>query len=131
VLGKANGTPGTGVGGAGGTDMTATNTKLDGIKGTLDGIKDWLTGAGPGHADDNTGLDVTADMHVKTQEIGDASFDQSGFGWSRTCPTPPSFDFGGRTYTFQTEVLCNWLAIGGWFVLLITGWRCIQSVVNA
>jgi len=50
---------------------------------------------------------------------GGTGLDSSGFGWARSCPQMPSVDLMGRTITFDIGPFCNWMAIGGWLVLIM------------
>jgi hypothetical protein len=108
-----------------GTDMTATNAKLDGIGAGIDGLLDVS-----GETLDTTGLGAVGSSVMQTREV-DGTFDDSGFGWSRTCPAPVTVVVMGNEVTLQTSALCNWLTVGGWFVLLLTGFRCLKIVMEA
>jgi hypothetical protein len=112
------------------TTLDAILGGSDAINAAVSGIYSWLHGA-DGAADDATGRDVTASGVIRDVDVGTDGLDQSGFGYSRTCPPPVVISVFGHSITFDTDILCNWLMVGGWFVLLITGWRCITMVVNA
>lgn len=43
--------------------------------------------------------------------------DTSGFGWGRTCPQPPSIEVFGSAIQIDTGPICNWLILGGYFVM--------------
>lgn len=44
----------------------------------------------------------------------------SGYGWSRSCPTPPTVNLMGQAITFNVGPFCNWMVLGGWLVLLFS-----------
>ncbi|SMR68828.1 hypothetical protein SAMN05518671_3901 [Stenotrophomonas lactitubi] len=41
----------------------------------------------------------------------------SGYGWGRTCPQPPSIEVFGNSIQINTAPVCNWLILGGYFVM--------------
>lgn len=43
--------------------------------------------------------------------------DTSGYGWGRTCPQPPSIEVFGAVIAINTAPICNWLILGGYFVM--------------
>lgn len=99
-----------------GTDMTATNGKLDAIKGSVDALTD-LSGT----SDDATGRDVAAgDAASSIPDAGGDGLDQSGFGYGRACPAPVTVEVYGQTISFDSNgALCDWMVAGGFFVLIL------------
>jgi hypothetical protein len=102
--------------------MTATNSKLDAIKGNTDGLKT-----------DNPDLSEGTSEQLGRGEgdiWGDGvqpdpgNIDMTGFGFSRTCPSPPSFTVMGRSLTVDTTTLCDTAHIFGLLVLAITAAQC-------
>lgn len=121
---------GTGSAGGTGSGDSEANGLLGEIRDKLGEIKDSIVGDGSG-VDDATGLDATAESVMSEQEYGAEGFDQSGFGYSRTCPAPPSVEIQGRTFTFDADGLfCDWITAGGWFVIMIAGIACMRIVVG-
>jgi hypothetical protein len=45
--------------------------------------------------------------------------DDSGFGFSRSCPQIPAVSVMGQTINFDISIMCSWVALGGQFVLII------------
>ncbi len=43
--------------------------------------------------------------------------DTGGYGWSRSCPQPPSIEVFGSSIQINTAPICNWLILGGYFVM--------------
>lgn len=104
----------------GGTDMTATNGKLDGIKDALtnkDGGGDRSDGSA-GHEGDRDGL-WAGDGDGEGYNL-----DDGGFGLSRSCPAPPQISLLGMSATIDTEALCT---AAGWFGLLIVLCAFVQA----
>lgn len=120
----------TNIGQGGATDMAATNDLLGAIKNGVQGLLNFVNGTGP-VASDTTGSDVTAASVYGETEIGASGFDDSGYGWNRACPAPIEVQVFDQTIVFNTDMLCNWLTVGGWFVLLLTGIKCIRTVIEA
>lgn len=112
-----SGSGGTPVGGTNGTDMGPTNSLLDGIKGTVGSIKDFLTGWGDeaGTLDDSQGEDQSA-VDAWQDETTDLNIDASGYGWGTTCPTPPSIDVPGGG-SLDWSLLCQLAAAFGMLIL--------------
>lgn len=88
----------------------------------LEKIKSAVFGDGSDPNGDTTGMDATAGSVQSTTEYGADGFDQTGFGYSRTCPAPPSVTLYGHTFAFDSEGrFCDWMVVGGWFVLVVAG----------
>lgn len=109
-----NGTIG---GGGGGTDMTATNAKLDGIKTGTDALKDAFD-VGDADLDQGSASGTTAD--IWSEETESPSFDMGGFGLSRSCPSPPTITLGGHTRTIDTDALCSLSEVIAALVIMMT-----------
>ena len=128
LTGKANTGGSTGGGTVvGGTDMTATNGKLDGIKEGIDklGNTDGMTTL------DHSGEDGTGTVAEVDGGLGSNGFDQSGFGFSRSCPAPPTVEVFGTTLTLAGPALCDWMIAGSYFVLLLAGIGCARIIASA
>ena len=82
------------------------------------GQPDWTENPGDGTGQDLGAPGSPDGVVTEGEEIGADGLDVAGFGWSETCPTIPSVDVMGQTLTFDTSVFCNWLALGGQFVLI-------------
>lgn len=59
---------------------------------------------------------------------GEFDPDTSGFGYSRTCPTIPAVAFMGQTINFDTSAFCNWMVLGGQFVLIIASLLSLRII---
>lgn len=112
-----SGTGGTGSGTGQGTDMGPTNALLDGIKGTLGSIKDFLTGWGDeaGTLDTGNGTDQVA-SDAWQEEITELNIDQSGYGWGTTCPAAPQINVPGGG-SLDWTMLCQLAAAFGMLIL--------------
>jgi hypothetical protein len=56
--------------------------------------------------------------------------DDSGYGFSRTCPTIPAVQFMGNTIQFDNSVMCDWLALGGQFVLALAALASLRIMAG-
>lgn len=54
----------------------------------------------------------------------------AGYGWSGSCPQPPSFDVMGQSYQFNITPLCNWLSLGSYFVLGLAALFSLKIVAS-
>lgn len=54
--------------------------------------------------------------------------DQSGFGWTRTCPTIPDVDIMGQSIHFDTSIFCNWVKLGGQLVLVFAALMSLRII---
>jgi hypothetical protein len=106
LTGKANSGEGGGTVVGGGTDMTATNGKLDGIKGSVDALKD---GDGNGN-----GLS-TAPAMPWSSGSGSGSSWSSGLSDGGSCPAPieTSITLGAysQAVAFSFGPLCDFAAL--------------------
>jgi hypothetical protein len=57
--------------------------------------------------------------------------DDSGFGYSSSCPQPPSFTIGGQTISIDMTVFCDWVALGGSIVLIMAALACVRIVAGS
>jgi hypothetical protein len=78
-------------------------------------------------AGSNTGFIDETD-HSGTDGTG--GLDDSGWGWSRSCPSPPTFVVFGRTFTIPTAPLCSWLTLGGALVLIFAALASIKIMAT-
>ena len=62
---------------------------------------------------------------------GEDGLDDSGMGWSRSCPQMPSVSVFGYSLMFDTSVFCDWMKLGGAFVLIIAGIVCLRIIGTA
>ena len=69
-----------------------------------------------------------AGVFGEEKTFGSDGFDDSGLGFSRTCPTPPTFTIKGTTYTIDINKLCEWVALGGMFVLILAGMESLRVI---
>jgi hypothetical protein len=110
----------TGTGGTGGTvggstDMTATNSKLDGIKGDLDKLS-----GEPSDTSDGTGDQLgrgQGDIWGDGAPPSPSDINMTGFGFSRSCPAPPQISMFGMTKTIDTDGLCTLAGMFGTLIL--------------
>lgn len=61
----------------------------------------------------------------------DLTLDTAGFGYGDTCPTIPPVAINGHTLNFDTSVFCDWMHLGGWFVLLLASMTSVLIIVRA
>jgi len=61
---------------------------------------------------------------------GSDGLDTQGYGWSRSCPTPPAVDLLGATITFDIGPFCNWMTIGGWLVLIMASLLSVRIMAS-
>ncbi|MGH8075957.1 MAG: virulence factor TspB C-terminal domain-related protein [Lysobacter sp.] len=57
--------------------------------------------------------------------------DQAGFGWGNSCPIIPTVSVMGKTIDFNTGPFCDWMHLGGWFVLLMAALACLKMLTEA
>lgn len=99
--------------------------------GGNDDIIDLLTG--PGSISDTSGPGGSEDLGPGYDDEGEEiEPDTSGFGWSSSCPATPSFDVFGHTFTFDPDgIVCDWVGVGGYFVMLLAGLMCLRIINGA
>lgn len=92
------------------------------------GVVDLLTG--PGSINSNAGGgDSLEDGNPWADEGEEYEPDASGYGWSRSCPSPPSFTLpGGQSVQINLTPLCNWVSLGGSLVLILAGLLSLRIV---
>ncbi|HIE4187526.1 TPA: virulence factor TspB C-terminal domain-related protein [Stenotrophomonas maltophilia] len=56
--------------------------------------------------------------------------DTSGYGWGGTCPQPPSIEVFGNAIQINTAPLCNWLFLGGYFVMGLAALASLRIVAS-
>jgi hypothetical protein len=65
------------------------------------------------------------------QEFGTDGLNVTGYGWARTCPQFPTVDFFGTPVDFNNAKLCDWMHLGGWFVMLIASIVAVRIIGGA
>lgn len=92
------------------------------------GVVDLLTG--PGSINSNAGGgDSLEEGNPWADEGEEYEPDASGYGWSRSCPSPPSFTLpGGQSVQINLTPLCNWVSLGGSLVLILAGLLSLRIV---
>ena len=98
--------------------------------GDGDGVVELLTG--PGSINSNAGGGDSLEDGSPWGEEGDEyEPDASGYGYSRACPSPPSFTLpGGQSVSIDLTPLCNWVSLGGSMVLLLSGLLSLRIVAG-
>ena len=61
----------------------------------------------------------------------DLEFDESGYGFVRTCPSLPTIDVLGRPISFDTAVFCDWMRLGGVFVMIMAYLAGLAIIVRS
>ncbi len=94
-------------------------------------VKDALGAAGPtvGH-DDATGDSATGNGHGGVSEFGADGLDQSGRGLPRSCPSMPSWNLWGQSYTPDIQWLCRYGWLESSIILLAVGLFCLKYIVS-
>lgn len=62
---------------------------------------------------------------------GSDGFNTSGYGWSRSCPSLPTIDVFGQAITLNIGPFCNWMALGGWLVLIVSSLVSLRILASA
>lgn len=90
-------------------------------------IRDALTGTGGAvtTAPDRPSSDVWAPRSGTPVKP-----DTGGYGWGRTCPQPPSFEVFGNVIQINTAPLCNWLLLGGYFVMGLAALASLRIIAS-
>lgn len=90
-------------------------------------IRDALTGTGGAvtTAPDRPSSDVWAPRSGTPVKP-----DTGGYGWGRTCPQPPSFEVFGNVIQIDTAPLCNWLILGGYFVMGLAALASLRIIAS-
>lgn len=125
-----SGEPG-GTGSTGGQDDGEGDKELlTQIAANTKGTNDFLRGGNPSDYPDTSGGATSGT--VTDTAYGDTGFDSSGYGWARSCPGPTTVEVLGNSITFDpSSIMCDWVTVGGYFVLLIVGWRCLAMLGKA
>lgn len=94
--------------------MAQGNGSGGGENADVKAIRDALTGSGGSvtTAPDRASSDVWSPRSGTPVKP-----DTGGYGWSRSCPQPPSIDVFGSSIQINTAPICNWLILGGYFVM--------------
>lgn len=98
--------------------------------GNGNGQPDWTEN--PGNGEHDTGAEGNpGDAFGEEQEIGADGLDTSGYGWGSSCPAMPTVSIGGQTIAFDTSKFCEWVHLGGVFVLIIAGLVSLRIIGGA
>lgn len=108
----------------------ALEALASGAGGGGDGVVELLTG--PGSINSNAGGgDSLDDGNPWSDEGEEHEPDASGYGWSRSCPSPPSLSLpGGQSVQIDLTPLCNWVSLGGTLVLILAGLMSLRIVAG-
>lgn len=93
-------------------------------------VVDLLTG--PGSINSNAGGGDSLENGSPWGDEGEEfEPDASGYGYARSCPSPPSITLpGGQSVSIDLTPLCNWVALGGSLVLLLSGLMSLRIVAG-
>lgn len=107
--------------------MAQGNGNGGGDNGDTKAIRDALTGTGGSvtTAPDRPSSDVWAPRSGTPVKP-----DTGGYGWGRTCPQPPSFEVFGNVIQINTAPLCNWLILGGYFVMGLAALASLRIIAS-
>ncbi len=107
--------------------MAQGNGNGGGENADVKAIRDALTGTGGGvtTAPDRPSSDVWAPRSGTPVKP-----DTGGYGWGRTCPQPPSFEVFGNVIQIDTAPLCNWLILGGYFVMGLAALASLRIIAS-
>lgn len=100
----------------------------DGSNSDLTAIRDALTGTNgnPNYGSESPGS--SAWQNGGNTPPGKPN--TAGYGWSGSCPQPPSFDVMGQSFQFNVTPLCNWLSLGSYFVLGLAALFSLKIVAS-
>lgn len=56
--------------------------------------------------------------------------DTSGYGWARSCPQPPSINVFGSSIQINIAPICNWLFLGGYFVMGLAALASLRIIAS-
>jgi hypothetical protein len=62
---------------------------------------------------------------------GSDGFNTGGYGWARSCPSPPTIDLLGQSITLNIGPFCDWMALGGWLVLIMASLLSLRILASA
>lgn len=89
-----------------------------------------------GEPGDVAGQPESDEATVKAGIFGDGvtagqdGLDDSGWGWSRTCPIIEPVEINGMSIAIPTDVFCDWMELGGQFVLLIAAFLSLRYMAQ-
>ncbi|MEO7702915.1 MAG: virulence factor TspB C-terminal domain-related protein [Opitutus sp.] len=71
-------------------------------------------------------------IDVSSGSVGDGGADGggTGFGWSRSCPSNPSFSVFGHSFIIDLSLMCSWMSLGGALVMISAGLMCVRIVAG-
>jgi hypothetical protein len=92
-------------------------------------------GAGGDGTTDQSGLggedDGQGNGFVKEgEEFGADGLDDEGLGFSRACPTMPAVSVFGTSVKFDNSVMCDWLELGGLFVMVLAALASLKIMAG-
>lgn len=91
-------------------------------------VIDFLGGPGT-HNPNVVGGDTLTDAGPGDDDSDIPEPDSSGYGYSRTCPTPPSVTLpNGAVVNFDLAPLCQWVSLAGSLVLILAGLVSLRIV---
>lgn len=62
---------------------------------------------------------------------GTGELDDSGFGYSRSCPSFPPVQVFDQTITFNVQPVCDWLSLGGMIVLVMASLASLRIMSSS
>lgn len=66
-----------------------------------------------------------------TTNDGPIEFNEGGYGYGATCPAMPSVTVFGETIDFDTSIFCDWMKLGGVFVMIVAYLGGLAIVIRA
>jgi hypothetical protein len=102
---------------------TANAEKLRAMRVQICGV-----GTSLGEQDATGNSVVKGDAETNTEV--EADLDDSGYGFSDTCPAPPTVTVWGTVYTLAPEEMCDWFMVGRWFVMVLAGLAAIKILAG-
>lgn len=117
-----------------GPEKSAEVIKLKGLREQLCGVDKNLKDGDPNGTGsvDGVGLEGEHDGSavVEGEALGADGLDSTGFGFSRACPNMPSINFMGTSVQFDNSVMCNWLSLGGTFVMMLAALASLRILAG-
>lgn len=96
------------------------------VAGDAAGVVDGVAGS---HGEDQSGGQFTDGVEGGE---GDGELDESGLGWSRSCPTLPTVSFMGTSIDFNANgvPLCDWMQLGGQILLILSALLSVRILAS-
>lgn len=112
-----------------GCELEKLNAKSTGGGGDGDDRADPMEPVGSGGV---LGADGYAGGDVTDKREGDIDFDLSGFGYGSSCPAMPTIDVFGTSISLDADgVFCDWMRLGGIFVMIMAHLAGLAIVVRS